>query len=101
MSALLAPFFQARCPTVIGCNRLALLGIPEQSPALAVAKDTHVDRSESRCAQLRRTESFPVLVTRALEEVLPQRFGVVAFETACEEIAFHVFQPLGHARTAL
>src|SRR5207249_11393897 len=70
-------------------------------PTLAVADDTHIDRRESCRPQLRRAQRLSLAIADALEEVLPQRFGVVLFQATGDKLAFHVLQPFGHSRTAL
>src|SRR5262245_42183379 len=56
LAALLAARLPAPGPARVGVGGLALLPVPEQRPALAVAKHAHVHGRERRGPQLRRAE---------------------------------------------
>src|SRR5262245_18650541 len=104
LAALLRPLLPALRPAGVGVARLALLLVPEQRPALAVALDAQGHRRERRRPQLRRAERVALVVAGARQEVLPQGVRVVALEPAGDELALLLDlagRPLGRVADVL
>src|SRR5262245_62844770 len=79
LAVVLAALLPVLRPAGVGLRRLALILVPEQHLALAIALDAHCHRRERRGAQLRRAQQLvAVAVADTLQEVLPQRVGRVA-----------------------
>src|SRR6266851_6098729 len=90
MAALLAPLLQAGRPTSVGRHGFPLFRIPEQSSAFPITENAHIDGRERSRAQLGGAESFSLAIADALQEIFPQRLGVVARQAARDEFPFHI-----------
>src|SRR5204863_5417611 len=78
LAALLAPRLQLAGPGGIRLDRLAVLPVPEQHLAEAVALHAHRHRRERSRPPLGRAPRLALAVAHALQVVLPQGVGGVA-----------------------
>src|SRR5207245_6612430 len=99
LGALLPPLG----PACVSRHRLALLCVPEQSVAAAIALHTHVHRGERGGAQFRRAQRLAIVAADAFQVVSPECFRVVlvVLEAGHDDLALHVLEALGNARAAL
>src|SRR5438094_127048 len=67
LAALVTPFFPAAGPAGVGGHRLALLLVPEERLAVAVALHAHVDGRKRGRPQLGRAQRFALVRAETLQ----------------------------------
>src|SRR5262249_18481561 len=87
LSAVVATAFQSSGPSRVGDHGPTPFAVPEQHLTLAVTLHAHVHRGKRGSAQFRRAPGVAVAGADAVEEVAPQRGGVVALQSAGDELA--------------